>query len=160
MKIIECPENIFFKVIYLGHTNLPISRKAVHSHIKPIDIPKHTTGHGTTLQRDRIQLHPPENRHKYTQPGNLLKALVQTHPWRGSLQKGDPKHNKSDKMKRQRNIQQMKEHSRNPQDQTNEEEISILPEKEFRIMIVKLIQSLENKIEAQINRLDAHIKKI
>ena len=34
------PENFFFKVIYLGHTNLPISRKAIHSHIKPIDIPK------------------------------------------------------------------------------------------------------------------------
>jgi len=47
-----------------------------------------------------------------------------------------------------------------PTRQRNEEEISILPEKEFRIMIVKLIQSLENKIEAQINRLDAHIKKI
>ena len=137
-------------MIYLGHASLPISRKAVHSHINPIDIPKHTTGHGVTLQRDRIQLHPPERRHKYTQPGNLRKALVQTHPWRGSLQKGDPKHNKSDKMKRQRNIQQMKEHGRNPQDQTNEEEISILPEKEFRVMVAKMIQNLGDKMEAPI----------
>ena len=58
--------------------------------------------------------------------------------------------NQSDKMKRQRNIQQMKEHGRNPQDQTNEEEISILPEKEFRVMVAKMIQNLGDKMEAPI----------
>ena len=42
----------------------------------------------------------------------------------------------------------MKEHGKNPQDQTNEEEIGSLPEKEFRVMIVKLIQNLRNKMEA------------
>ena len=36
----------------------------------------------------------------------------------------------------------MKEHGKNPQDQTNEEEIGSLPEKEFRVMIVKMIQNL------------------
>ena len=30
-----------------------------------------------------------------------------------------------------------------------EEEIGILPEKEFQIMIVKMIQNLENKMESQ-----------
>ena len=54
----------------------------------------------------------------------------------------------------------MKEHGKNPQDQTNEEEIGSLPEKKFRIIIVKQIQNLENKIEAQINRLEAWIKKM
>ena len=49
-------------------------------------------------------------------------------------------------MKRQRNTAQMKEQGRN-QDQINEEEISNLPEKEFRIMIVKMFQSLENRME-------------
>jgi len=34
------------------------------------------------------------------------------------------------------------------QDQTNEEEIRSLPEKEFRVMIVKMIQNLRNKMEA------------
>ena len=34
------------------------------------------------------------------------------------------------------------------------EEIGSLPEKEFRIMIVKMIQNLENKMELQINRLE------
>ena len=36
----------------------------------------------------------------------------------------------------------MKEQCKNPPDQTNEEEIGSLPEKEFRVMIVKMIQNL------------------
>jgi len=55
-------------------------------------------------------------------------------------------------MKRQRNIQQVKEHDKCPPDQTKEEEIGSLPEKEFRIMIVKRIEKLENKTELQIKR--------
>ena len=50
-------------------------------------------------------------------------------------------------MKRQRNTTQMKEQTRNTEVQINEEEISKLPEKEFRIMIVKMIKNLENKME-------------
>ena len=44
-------------------------------------------------------------------------------------------------------MQQLKEQGKNPPDQTNEEEIDILPEKEFRIMIVKMIQNLGNRME-------------
>ena len=50
-------------------------------------------------------------------------------------------------MRRQRNTQQMKEQGKNPPDLINEEEIGSLPEKEFRIMIVKMIQNLGNRIE-------------
>ena len=50
-------------------------------------------------------------------------------------------------MKRQRNTTQMKEQTRNAEVQINEEEIGIPPEKEFRIMIVKMIKNLENKME-------------
>ena len=50
-------------------------------------------------------------------------------------------------MGRQRNMQQMKEQGKNPPDQTNEEEIGSLPEKEFRLMIVKMIQNLGNRME-------------
>ena len=50
-------------------------------------------------------------------------------------------------MKRQRNATQMKEQTRNIEVQINEEEIGKLPEKEFRIMIVKMIKNLENKME-------------
>ena len=48
-------------------------------------------------------------------------------------------------MKRQRTIQQVKEHDLCPPNQTKEEEIGSLPEKEFRIMIVEMIQNLEKK---------------
>ena len=47
-------------------------------------------------------------------------------------------------MKRQRNTTQMKEQTRNTEVQINEKEIGKLPEKEFRIMIVKMIKNLEN----------------
>ena len=42
---------------------------------------------------------------------------------------------------------QIKEQSRNSQDQINEEEIGKLHEKEFRITIVKMIKNLESKVE-------------
>ena len=41
-----------------------------------------------------------------------------------------------------------------------EEEIGSLPEKEFRIMIVKVNQNLENKMELQINSLETRIEKM
>ena len=41
----------------------------------------------------------------------------------------------------------MKEQGKNPPDKKNEEEIGSLPEKEFRVMIVKMIQNLGNKME-------------
>ena len=50
-------------------------------------------------------------------------------------------------MKRERNTAQMKEQTRNTDVQINEEEIGKLPEKELRIMIVKMIKNLENKME-------------
>ena len=63
-------------------------------------------------------------------------------------------------MKRQRNIQQVKEHYKCPSNQTKKEEIGSLPEKEFRIMIVKMIQNLGNKMELQINSLETRIEKM
>ena len=41
----------------------------------------------------------------------------------------------------------MKEQGKNPADQANEEEIGNLHEKEFRVMIVKMIQNLGNRID-------------
>ena len=62
-------------------------------------------------------------------------------------------------MKRQRNIQQVKEHDKCPPNQTKREEIGSLPEKEFRMMIVKMIQNVGNKMELQINSLETRIEK-
>ena len=46
-------------------------------------------------------------------------------------------------------MSQKKEQGKNLQDQINEEEIGNLPEKEFRVMVVKMIQNLRNRMEAQ-----------
>ena len=50
-------------------------------------------------------------------------------------------------MKSQTNTAQIKEQTRNTEVQINEEEIGKLHEKEFRIMIVKMIKNLDNKME-------------
>ena len=50
-------------------------------------------------------------------------------------------------MERQRNTTQKKEQTIITEFQINEEEIGKLPEKEFRIMTVKMIKNLENKME-------------
>ena len=63
-------------------------------------------------------------------------------------------------MKRQRNTQQVREQDKCPPNQTKEEEIGNLPDKEFQIMIVKMIQNLENKIESQINSRETRIEKM
>ena len=63
-------------------------------------------------------------------------------------------------MKRQRNTQQVKEQDKCPPNQTKEEEIGNLPDKEFQIMILKMIQNLEIKMESQINSLETRIEKM
>ena len=63
-------------------------------------------------------------------------------------------------MKRQRKIQQVKKQDKCPPNQTKEEEIGNLPDKGFRIMIVKMIQNLESKLELKINSLETRIKKM
>ena len=77
-----------------------------------------------------------------------------------SIQKGHPKHSNLNKMKRQRNTQNVKEHDKCPPNQTKEEKIGSIPEKEFRTMIVKMIQNLENKTKLQINSLETRIEKM
>ena len=63
-------------------------------------------------------------------------------------------------MRRQRNTQQVKEKYKCPSNQTKEEEIGNLLDKEFQIMLVKIIRNLENKMELQINSLETGIKRM
>ena len=63
-------------------------------------------------------------------------------------------------MKRQRSTHQVKEQDKCPPNQTKEEEIGNLPDKEFQIMILKMIQNLENKMLLQINSLETKIEKM
>ena len=81
-------------------------------------------------------------------------------PQTSKIQKGHPKHSNINKMKRQRNTQQVKEQDKCPPSQTEEEEIGNLPDKEFQIIIMKMIPNLENKLELQINSLETRIEKM
>ena len=47
-----------------------------------------------------------------------------------------------------------------PPNQTKEVEIGNLPDKEFQILIVKMIQNLEIKMESQINSLETRMEKM
>ena len=59
---------------------------------------------------------------------------------------------------------QMKEQDKTPGKQLNEVEIGNLPEKEFRIMVVKMIQDLRKRMEANIEKMqemfNKHIKEL
>ena len=56
-------------------------------------------------------------------------------------------------------MSQMKEQGKHLQDEINEEEICNLPEKEFRVMIVKMIQNLGIRMEAKIEKMQEMINK-
>ena len=60
----------------------------------------------------------------------------------------------------QRNTAQMKEQTRNPEVQINEEEIGKLPEKEFRIMMIKMIKNLENKVEKKQESINKDLEEL
>ena len=53
-----------------------------------------------------------------------------------------------------------KEQNKNSQDQINEEKIGSLPEKEFRVMIVKMIQNLRNRIEKTQETFNKDLEKL
>ena len=54
---------------------------------------------------------------------------------------------------------QMKEQDKTSKKQLNEVEIGNLPEKEFRIMIVKMIQDLGKRMEAKIEKMQEMFSK-
>ena len=63
-------------------------------------------------------------------------------------------------MKRQRNTTQMKEQTRNTKAYINEEGIGKLPEKEFRIMIVKMLKNLKNKMEKMQDSINKDLEEL
>ena len=80
----------------------------------------------------------------------------------GQLKRKEKKnhiHRKIDKMKRQRAMHQMKEQDKTSEKQLNEVEVGNLPEKEFRIMIVKMIEELGKRTEAKIEKMQEMFNK-
>ena len=63
-------------------------------------------------------------------------------------------------MKRRRNTTRMKEQTRNTEVQINEEEIGKLLGKEFRIMIIKMVKNLENKMEKMQESINKNLEEL
>ena len=63
-------------------------------------------------------------------------------------------------MKRQRNTMQIREQTRNTEVQINKEDIGKLPEKELRIMIVKMTKNLENGMEKMQESINKDLEKL
>ena len=62
-------------------------------------------------------------------------------------------------MKRQRTIYQKKEQDKTPEKQLNEVDIGNLPEKEFRIVIVTMIQDFGKRMESKIKKMQEMFNK-
>ena len=62
-------------------------------------------------------------------------------------------------MERQRTITQMREKGRTPENQLSEEEILSLREKAFRLLMLKMMQNIGNKVEAKMDNLKETLSK-
>ena len=62
-------------------------------------------------------------------------------------------------MKRQRTITQMREKGKTPENQLSHEEILSLQEKDFRLLMLKMMQDIGNKLEAKMDNLQETLSK-
>ena len=63
------------------------------------------------------------------------------------------------KMKRQRTITQIREKEKNPEKQLSDLEIISLQEKDFKLMMLKMMQDIGNKLEAKMDNLQETLSK-
>ena len=62
-------------------------------------------------------------------------------------------------MKRQRTITQMREKGKTPENHLSDEEILSLQEKDFRLLMLKIMQDIGNKLEAKMDNLRETLSK-
>ena len=100
-------------------------------------------------------------RHQPLLPGGLQKPLDQPHLQGDREQKQEATilQAKEQRLQKQTNIFQTKEQDKTPE-QLNEVEIGSLPEKEFVVVIVKMIQDLGKRMEVQTNSLETRMEKM
>ena len=72
---------------------------------------------------------------------------------------GKPHSQKDTQNEKAETMYQMKEQDKTPEKQLNELEIGNIPEKEFRIMTVKMIQDLGKRTEAKIEKMKEMFNK-
>uniref|UniRef100_A0A8D0SMJ0 L1 transposable element RRM domain-containing protein n=1 Tax=Sus scrofa TaxID=9823 RepID=A0A8D0SMJ0_PIG len=68
-------------------------------------------------------------------------------------------HQKPIKMKRQRTITQMREKGKTPEKQLSDQEILSLQEEDFRLLMLKMMQDIGNKLEAKMDNLQETLSK-
>jgi len=76
-----------------------------------------------------------------------------------TMTKTKPQSRKLISMKKQKFMSQMKRQDKTPEKQLNEVEISNFPGKEFRIMIVNMIQNLGKRMEVKIEKMQEMFTK-
>ena len=62
-------------------------------------------------------------------------------------------------MKRQRTVTQMREKEKTPENQLSHEEILSLQEKDFRLLMLKMIQDIGKKLEGKMDKLQVTLSK-
>ena len=62
-------------------------------------------------------------------------------------------------MKRQRTITQMREKETPPENQLSDQEILSFQEKDFRLLMLKMMQDIGNKLEAKMDNLQETLSK-
>ena len=62
-------------------------------------------------------------------------------------------------MKRQRAITQIREKGETPENQLSDQEIVSLQEKDFRLLLLKMVQDTGNKLEAKMDNLQETLSK-
>ena len=63
-------------------------------------------------------------------------------------------------MKRQRTITQMREKGKTPENKLSDEEILSLQEKDFRLLMLKMMQDIGNKLEEKMDNLQETLRKV
>jgi len=149
-------------------TTLNIKRWAAQSHAKPINTPNslldtslysrekrssytHQSTDTTSPSQETLTSHWSNPTHR--EQTQQLRGTTNFQPAEMA-----PQHSNLNKMKRQRNIQQVKEHDKKPPNQAKWEEVWSLPEKELDHS--KDDPNLEDKKQLQINRLETKIEKM
>ena len=138
----------------------PISKRL------PKDLPRHTAT--SNLTQRQIPTHQwagtsPSHQEVYSKPPYQLQ------PQGGQTPEGTEAttllpverspHQKPVKMKTQRTITQMREKEKSPENQLSEQEILSLQEKDFRLLMLKRMQDIGNKREANMDNVQETLSK-
>ena len=98
----------------------------------------------------RLEINYKKKTEKHTNTWRLKNLLLNNQQiTKGIKEKIKNKTKQNKTLRWQRNMLQMKEQEKSPEEQLNDVEIASLPEKKFRVMIVKMTQELGKTMQEQ-----------